>query len=134
MGLAFQIGALAPIVAVGLALIGRLPRQKLQDLPVPQDKPVGALMVFQRTGRIHERPSELSIPDRVYSFEDAQDRVLSMITGKNMSPSTLSLRLCAMTPFWTDVLVEGDVIVQVPTAVLTGRSAGRYRQDHWSGA
>jgi len=39
-----------------------------------------------------------------------------------------------MNPFWTDVLVEDEVIVQVPTAVLTGRSAGRYRQDHWSGA
>jgi hypothetical protein len=75
--------------------------------------------VFQKTGRIHERGSR---PDRVLSFAEAQDRLLSACRGQDGAQPVISLRLAQSDCDWTDVLLNGAIVVQVPTSVLIGHT------------
>ena len=87
----------------------------LADTGPSLERPVSSLAVFQKAGRIHERGSR---PDRVLSFAAAQERLLSACRDGNGAQPVISLRLGQSDRDWTDVLLNGAVVVQVPTAVL----------------
>jgi hypothetical protein len=80
---------------------------------------VSSLAVFQKIGRIHQRGSR---PDRVLSFAAAQDRLLAACRDQNSAQPVISLRLGPSDRDWTDVLLDGAIVVQVPTAVLMRQS------------
>lgn len=111
------------------------------------DIPVDALGLFQREGRINaptdradrrgmhkpsarSRPSRpcaasASRPLRVDTFDAAQDVVLSRVDPGHPHMPQISLRLSERDRDWTDVLLDGAVIVQVPTAALRARATPR---------
>lgn len=87
------------------------------------DIPVDALGLFQPTGRInHRRPRE-DAPVRVASFEAAQHRLLEQVKPSILGPPQIALRLSAGDDAWTDVLLNGALIVQVPTLALVTHQA-----------
>ncbi|MGJ8603236.1 MAG: hypothetical protein ACSHXH_03845 [Marivita sp.] len=89
------------------------------------DIPVASLGVFKRTGRINQAGPAAKPPIRVASFEAAQERVLALLKPPIQQRPNIALRLSAIDQAWTDVLMNGAVVVQVPTqAVIAQRGRG----------
>lgn len=79
--------------------------------------PVRNLGLFQPVGRIHEHPI-LSRPVRVFTLDAARACVLERV--KTASPD-MALRLSPGAPDWIDVLLDGKVVLQMPTRILRAR-------------
>ena len=97
---------------------GREPRAAAAEWGSP-DRPAVSLGVFQRSGRIHQPGSR---PERVLSFAAAQERLLSACGDQNSVHPQISLRLGQSDPDWTDVLLNGALVVQVSTSALLSHS------------
>lgn len=89
------------------------------------DVPIASLGLFRREGRINQtvdRPFPPP-PRRLETFEETQDFVRQWIGTGHSGPGRITLRLATLDgPAWTEVLVDGCVIAQLPTAALTRRS------------
>lgn len=87
------------------------------------DVPIDRLGLFQRRGRIHDpgtAPAHHG-PPRVSSLQEAQDAVLSRIPPSLKTLPDIGLRLSEGDPSWTDVLINGVVVAQIPTQVIAAR-------------
>jgi len=122
----------------------QVPSRDLTPPPGWPDVPVDALGLFQREGRINAPmdhaetrglhtasarswPCAASAgrPQRVDTVDAAQDVLLSRVDPGHAHVPQVSLRLSEHEHDWTDVLLDGAVIVQVPTAALRARAAPR---------
>lgn len=110
--------------------------------PWPQ-VPVSALSLFHRQGRINaltepgpanpaagpaaypapsgaKAPPATPKPLRVADFDEAQDLLVVLVEKRGGRMPRLDLRLSPVDgKDWTEVLVDGQVLAQVPTARLT---------------
>ncbi|WP_439124547.1 hypothetical protein [Marivita sp.] len=59
---------------------------------------------------------------RVASFQAAQDILLSKVEPSTSDPPKIGLHLSDDDPDWTDVMLNGVLVVQVPTTELLARS------------
>ena len=82
------------------------------------DVPVDALGLFQRVGRINQPRARPNVPSRVATFEAAQERLLEHVTPSISGRPNIALCLSPEDDAWTDVLLNGALIVQVPTQAL----------------
>lgn len=85
------------------------------------DIPVEALGLFRRSGLINQPCARSAVPVRVTSFEAAQQQVLAYVRPTGSDPPHIALRLSDGGSDWTDVLIDGALVVQVPTATLVAR-------------
>jgi hypothetical protein len=84
------------------------------------DVPIRSLGLFDRTGRINQPMPRQSGPPRVACFEDAQDVLLSRVASQSGARPDIAMRLSPQDAVWTEVLLDGTVVVQLPTYALTG--------------
>lgn len=93
--------------------------------PSPVDWPdvrIDAIGLFRRTGRIHQKGSRPRSPVRLASYEDVEEFVCAqkgLVAGQ---PPKITLRLCGGDPDWTEVLMDGACLAQVPTAKLVAKT------------
>src|SRR6056297_257709 len=79
------------------------------------DIPVAAL-------RLIARP-----PVRVTSFAAAQDILLAQVRSRSADRPEIALRLSPDDGGWTDVLLDGAVLAQVPTSAMIAHGSGGSR-------
>ena len=92
------------------------------------DVPIETLGLFRREGRINQtvvRSSARSVV-RLTSFSEAQSFVLDQVDPAKGRPPDIALRLSKTDGAdWTDVVLDGRVIAQMPTSVLAPGSASQ---------
>lgn len=86
------------------------------------DVPINAIGLFRRTGRIHQKGSRPRSPVRLASYEDVEEFLCAQTSLLAGHPPKITLRLCGGEPDWTQVLMDGACLAQVPTAKLVAKT------------
>lgn len=86
------------------------------------DVPIDTISLFRRTGRIHQSGPRPRSPVRLASYEDVGEFVCAQTDLVAGQPPKITLRLCAGDPDWTEVLMDGACLAQVPTAKLVAKT------------
>ena len=91
------------------------------------DIPVAALRLFDRAGQINTPVLIARPPVRVTSFAAAQDILLAQVRSRSADRPEIALRLSPDDGGWTDVLLDGAVLAQVPTSAMIAHGSGGSR-------
>lgn len=86
------------------------------------DVPIDAIGLFRRTGRIHRNGSRPRSHVRLASYEDVEEFLCAQTVLVAGQPPKITLRLCGGDPDWTEVLMDGACLAQVPTAKLVAKT------------
>lgn len=86
------------------------------------DVPIDSISLFRRKGRIHQKGPQPPPPARLSSYVDVEEFVCAKIGPLEGQPPKITLRLCGGDPDWTEILMDGACLVQVPTAKLVAKT------------